>query len=351
MLKKINLFILILLSVAIISGCSDDGNGSEYVDVDEYNEKVKNISDVLNIDTSGYKYDDSGVTLVSHGFTFNDKFTFINLQKNKVNLSNGRVQSICDVPGCLHNINYSENCLEKIDMQSPKATKDGIYFISENKFFLRQSGKDKLIFENTYYTEYEEEAYPEEVKGDNTKCLLSSILLKDDTVYVFAPSYFYEYDINTGNMSEPIQIFDSENASVIMSVDVENGCIFMSNENLELFSYNIETKKLEKITDKVGIMQSKNGKLYYTKWNETAKSSDICSYDLKDKNETKISENCQTNFCLTDKSIYYQTADDNEHILKSDLDGKNTEKIKLEYTFDDGKKFEPTDPHYNLWTC
>jgi hypothetical protein len=259
MLKKINLLILISLLFAVISGCSD-GNGSKYVDVDEYNEKVKNISDVLNIDTSGYKYDDSGVTLISHGFTFNDKFAFINSQKNKVNLSNGRVQSICDVPGCLHNINYSENCLEKIDMQSPKATKDGIYFISENKFFLRQSGKDKLIFENTYYTEYEEKAYPEEVKGDNTKCLLSSILLKDDTAYVFAPSYFYEYDINSGNMSEPIQIFDSDNASVIMSTAVENGCIFMSNENLELFSYNIETKKLEKITDKVGIMQSKKRK-------------------------------------------------------------------------------------------
>ncbi len=300
MTKRKKVFCLLnMLVIVLLCACSSEKETGKYVNIPEIEKQIEDTQ--LNIDVIDFAYDDKSRNIMTKPFTIDSEYFYIFNRPNiKIDLKSGRVQFWCNVPGCVHDELTSKGCMNYVDYCSPVATADGIYYIRGNKVCFYDGEKESAVLENTNYTEFEETMHP-----DN-KEVMGSLIINDDVMYIVCPTYFFTYNLDTKEISEPIKLA----TSTIFSFCLNDEYICYSTENLELCVFNLETKEITKLDDKVGQACEKDGRFYYVKWNE--ETPVLYRTESDGSNPQKLIEDCYVNYQVTDSGIYYQSYKTND---------------------------------------
>ncbi len=329
----------IALSAALMLTCCSSHSRSDggYVDISETQEKLESkqrreVSDTVEINDRRRGIFDS-----SYSFSGSEFMIWFTDEKKRVDLATGQLSSLCDITGCAHDINTSKGCLEYQPMNSPVMTNSGYYYTigdSENckKLFYKSRGETKTVFENTYHSELDDKLAPD-TKG------AFSFMFRGGVLYIMGQNWFYTVDSkNMKQTSEPVLIGDSP----MWYADVSGEHFYMTNENYELWHYDMESKKLSKLDDKAVRLQAAADGVYYNKYLGERKWT-LYRRDLDGQNEKQLIENVGVDFFVTDKSIYC-TKEDGVYIF--DKTTGETKKIALELNYENGEKFTMRDPMY-----
>lgn len=104
------------------------------MDLDSAQHKIE--ENKLDIQTNNFLYDDKPYNIMKITSTIDgDYYYSFQTPNTKINLQSGRIQNICQIPGCAHNY-ISPNCINYQNFISPVATSRGIYYIDENRVML-----------------------------------------------------------------------------------------------------------------------------------------------------------------------------------------------------------------------
>lgn len=345
-MKKSKVISMVILSAVLVNcfnltACSNKNNKNEqtYSEIDSVKEEEEEKT-YLNIDslkeeinegkinaiTKDFQYDDRPYNIMKSGCTFDNEFFYYFSKPNiKINLTDGKVFYFCDLPGCAHTQN-SPGCRTYYRFGSALATTEGFYYVpstvmdgSINKVMLFADGKDTEILTNKYYTDYEEEFYP-----DN-KNIISTLCIHGRELYVIAPSYYFVYNMDTKEIGEMKKLPSSGSC---MSFAVSDNYVYYSNADLELYVQDKRSGENKKIADKVGQVCCASGKMYYIQWKNEGPF--LYSADENGDNPVKIVQDCYVNYYVADNCIYYQNfVNSTKNVYKCDLNGENTEKIVL----------------------
>jgi hypothetical protein len=168
------------------------------------------------------------------------------------------------------------------------------------------------------------------------------LIIRENIIYVLGGNYFFSYNLDTKTASEPVEISNSS----IYTADICGDYLLITNADNELISHNINTAKTKKLDDKVTVVKSQGDKIFYVKWENYTKSDIgmpvLYSANADGENVAKLIENCYVYFTVTENSIYFtKWSQTDRNYYKTNIDGKNTEKINMQYTFDDGTEFTP----------
>ncbi len=118
----------------LLNGCSLNRDYEVYVDLDSAQNKIE--ENKLDIQTNNFLYDDKPYNIMKITSTIDgDYYYSFQTPNTKINLQSGRIQNICQIPGCAHNY-ISPNCINYQNFISPVATSRGIYYIDENRVML-----------------------------------------------------------------------------------------------------------------------------------------------------------------------------------------------------------------------
>lgn len=316
---------------------SSDSSQGGYVDVSETQEKLekeakREVSDTVEIN-------DRRRGLLDSGYNFNGSEFMIwqTDEKKKIDLATGHISSFCDITGCAHDENTSEGCLEFQPMNSPVMTSGGCYYTLYTqsdckKLFYKSGGEDRAVFENTYYSDLDAKLEPDH-KG------AFGYMFRDGVLYIMGQNWFYTVDAKTmKQMSEPVLIGDSP----MWYADVSGEHFYMTNENYELWHYDMKTHKLTKLDDKAVRLQATSDGVYYNKYLGDHKWT-LYRRDLDGQSEKQLIENVGVDFFVTDKTIYC-TKEDGAYIF--DKASGEIKKINLELTYENGEKYTVKDPTY-----
>lgn len=291
--KKI-LCMINTLMIMLLCACNNGEKKEGYVDIAKTKQQIAN--EHLNIDVVDFTYDDKPFNIMKLTTTMDSKFFYsFNYPNMKINLENGRVQYYCNLAGCAHNELTSTGCISWQDFCSPIATIDGIYYVDDDRVCYIDGENQITIVKNTHYTDYEKEMYPD------CKSIITALVIKDDLMYVVCPTYFFTYNLSTKVETEPEEI----STTACNGFCVSDEYIYYTTDNLELYIFEVKTKKITKLDDKVGQVSVKNGDLFYVKYeNETpflyrAKSNGSQSQ--------KLIDDCYVNYYVADSGVYYQS--------------------------------------------
>ncbi len=332
------IFILITAIALMLSGCSSDtptdsAGGDAYIDVDklksEYNETLdEGTVDSLEIDDHAHVFCGLGYYL-----TVSQNQLLMSSQESKkvIDLSSGNITSFCDIPGCAHDVNTSEGCLEYELLNSMTYTKDGIYYTDykkPGKLFYKSGSKTDVVFENTYYNDKDKELEP----GHETGFVF---FIRGDTMYIRSLTYFYTVDMKTMEQTcEPVTLTDSP----ISNADTCGDYYYITNSNFELIAYNMKTATLKKYADKVLRIQACDDGLYYIK--EGKSGLDIYFCDSDGENEVKLIEGVWPNMFVTDERIFYVKPDG---LYVYDKKTKQSQQLELSLKYQNGEDYITQD--------
>jgi hypothetical protein len=312
--------------VIILSGCSES-TGETYVDESAVREKYESIDENSVVDSM--KTDDKSLVFLQGNFSSSaDSFYICQYgDKIKVSLSSGEVVSMCDTTGCVHDENTSKDCLIYQSVNNIICTENGYYYTDysqSGKLFFKSGDSSKEVFENTFFTDKEKEINPDHETD-------FSAFIHGNTMYIVGQVYMYTVDTETMKQSsEPAVISDSP----IFNADTADGQFWITNENLELIRYDMNSGKTYKIDDTVWRVFCCGEKVYYVKAENDGNSIYVCNSDGSDCK--RLIENVNLSFSVTEKSIYYST-DDGVYIFN--LSDGTSEKIDLSLTYENGEDF------------
>ncbi len=320
----------VIITTIFLSSCSF-GDTEQYVNHKDIEEEYQTAITSENADT--IEIDDKAKVFLHSGYSVssNQFAVFEQDRKKLIDLNTGIISSFCDIPGCPHDDTAIDTCKEYMPINNPIFTKDGMYYtnyFSPGKLFFKTAGEEKTVFENTFYTEKEAEFEPDAKTG-------CGFFIHGETLYVTGMTYFYTVDISTMKQTcEPVVISESP----IWNADVSDDMFYITNENLELISYDMKSGELKKLADKVWRIQACDDSLYYIKTDEGKNS--VFKSDPDGSNEKKIISDTKLSMYVTDKSIYYMTDDG---LYSCDLSGGNAKKISLELTYENGERYMASD--------
>ncbi len=298
----------------------DKNEEKNYFDLDSVKEQMD--KEEINAVVKDFQYDDKPCNIMKLTATIGDEYFYYFSPPNiKIDLNDETVSYVCDRPGCAHT-EQTPGCTAYSDFVSPVATTDGIYYTALNAdgcsmLKLYADGKDTVILVNEYYTDYEEENYPE------NKCLASSLCFYGNDIYMIAPSYYFVYNRDTKEIGEMKKMTDN----ICYSFAVSDNYVYFSNDNLEMYLQDKESGENKKLADKVGQLCFANGRLYYVQYEGDMPILYSAAEDGSDP--VKIAEDCYVNYVVTDSCIYYQNYIGGNDVYKCDLNGENVEKIEF----------------------
>lgn len=310
----------------MLCGCTGNETQRHYVDIEKQQQKIEDNR--LDIQTENFKYDDKPYNIMKLTSTIDSNyfydFSFPNI---KINLDNGRIQSVCQIPGCAHDAVTSVGCIGYQDFISPIATVDGIYYVDNDSVVLQKENSQSTIIKNKYYTDYEKENYP-----DN-KNIISALVINNDIMYVICPTYFFTYDL----INEKISEMHKTSNSLCMAFCCTDEYAYFTNENMEMYLYNLKDKSVKKLDDKVGQVCEKDDHIYYIKYDNDIPV--LFSAEADGSNSKALINDCYVNYYITDNYIYYQSYYKKENLYRCDLKGENQTVIDLQYIFSNGRKY------------
>ncbi len=315
------------LLIMSLCACNQAENEEAYVDISKVEEQIAN--EQLNIDVVDFTYDDKPYNIMRLTTTIDSEYFYsFNYPNIKINLESGHVQYYCNLAGCAHSELSSTGCMSWQDFCSPVAAADGIYYIDNDKVCCLDGENQITILKNTYSTDYEKEIYPD------CKSIITALVIKDDLLYVVCPTYFFTYNLNTEMQTEPEMI----STTACNGFCVGDEYIYYTTENLELYNFEIETKKITKLDDKIGQVCTENENLYYVKYENETPVLYVAELDGSDLQ--KLIEDCYVNYYVADSGIYYQSFLTKECYFYS---FENNNAIKITFNSDSDKEYTPSD--------
>lgn len=321
---------IIFTSLTLLTACVEKSD-SGYVDVSRAEQQYSSAAseqsaEELLLDDKAKVFLHSGYSVSSNQFA-----VFEQDRKKLIDLNTGIISSFCNIPGCPHDDTAIDTCKEYMPINNPIFTKDGMYYTNyfyPGKLFFKSAGEEKTVFENTFYTDKEAELEPDAKTG-------CGFFIRGETIYVTGMTYFYTVDISTMKQTcEPVVISESP----IWNADVSGDMFYVTNENLELISYDMKSGELKKLADKVWRIQACDDSLYYIKTDEGKNS--VFKSNPDGSNEKKLISDTELSMYVTDKSIYYLT---NDGLYSYDLSSGNAKKISLELTYENGERYMASD--------
>lgn len=323
--RKFRIAVMLTALCMLLSGCYS--SGGSYVDVSGLDGEISRSE--LDICFDGYKYDDKPMTFLGSKFALTPEYLYIIelRSKKKIDLKTGRVSSVCEQPGCIHDINKSDSCGEFERFNPVFACENGLYITkpdSPGKLFLREPTGEREVFENTFYTELDAAYAPDEKTS-------FSGFVHNGTLYLIGYCYMYTVDIDSMKpTSEPVVITDCGINSAAVSGDM----LWLINERLELIRYDMKNEKIEKVDDKVIRLRCDEEGAYYLKFDDDGSSLYLCGNG--EAAGKSLFAAASGDFCVTEDSIYYFSADG---LYMSGKNGENAQKIELKHTYSDGSEY------------
>ena len=322
---------LLLTAALALAACSEE-NESGYLDVSKIEEKLSSAMEQTITDT--VDIDDSALVFLHSAYSFtSDRFIICEYDtKLNIDLASGVVSTLCDVPGCVHDPNSSKDCFVYRSINSPHLTRDGMYFTeydSEiNSGVCYKSGsKTESVFKNDFRSDLDRELEP---GGDVAGC---RFFFRDGVMYAMGLNWFYTVDMQTMTKTcEPVLLGNSP----IFNADVYGDKFYYSNENLELYSYDMKTGEHKKLADKVWRFQPSVDGLYYLE--ATDGTRELLKRLPYDSGEAKqIAADTYIEMYVTDKSVYYLT---DSGLMQYDKASETAKRIELSPTYENGEKYE-----------
>lgn len=312
---RLSIIFTVLLVGITSSGCTQSSTSDVYVDLDTAESTID--PEYLNIQVSNFTYDSKSYCNMRYHSTIDaDYYYNFNVGNYKIDLKSGRCFHVCEIPGCAHSENTA-GCLDYQFMFSPVATEKGIYFVKDNQVMLLHEGRQDVVVQNHYYSEYEKDAYP------NQKSLLSAITICDNIMYIIGPTYYFTYNLLTQERTESQQI----SSSLIISFVATTKDIYFATDSLELFHFSIPTQSISKIDDKVSQVCVSDNKVYYIRYKDEIPY--LCTLELNGNGMTELIQDCWVNYCVAGEYVYYQSFDENRSIHICKLDGSQSQDIEL----------------------
>ena len=322
--------LFMIIAAAMLCSCGSSDNGS-YIDTKEASGKFESA---ISSEAVEAPFDDDKARVflgTNYSYSSSQFAIFEQDRKKLIDLSTGIISSFCDIPGCPHDDTAIDTCKEYMPINNPIFTKDGMYYtnyFSPGKLYFKSAGEEKVVFENTFYTDKEAELEPDAKTG-------CGFFIRGEIIYVTGMTYFYTVDISTMKQTcEPVIISQSP----IWNADVNGDIFYVTNENLELISYDMKSGELKKLADKVWRIQACDDSLYYIKTDEGNNS--VFKSDPDGSNEKKLVFDTELSMYVTGKRIYYLRADG---LYSCDLSGENAKKISLELTYENGEQYVTSD--------
>lgn len=322
---------LVLTAALMLCSCSEH-NESVYLDVSEIEEKLSSASELTVTDT--VDIDDSALVFLHSAYSFSsDRFIICEYDtKLNIDLASGIVSTLCDVPGCVHDPNNSKDCFVYRNISSPHLTREGMYFTEYNSevncgICFKSGSKTETVFKNDFRSDLDRELEPD---GDTAGC---RYFIRDGVMYAMGLNWFYTVDMQTMTKTcEPVLLGESP----IFNADVYGDKFYYSNENLELYSYDMKTAENKKLADKVWRLQPSVDGLYYLEATEGNRENVM--YLPYDEGEAKqIAQDAYIEMYVTDKSVYYLT---DSGLMQYDKASKTVKKIELSITYENGEKYD-----------
>lgn len=321
MKNKLRAAYCLILLVIIVCVCIFyfDKTEMKYADTANLKQNYEEKQENLDVQISDFDYDDKSYRLSTLGYTYDSDYLYLSRSAPWyiINLKSGRVETMCKIPGCKH-LN-EPSCTDSLERYSCVATGEGIYFIREGKLWLRTDDKEKELFEGDFYTEFEELYFPDSPSD------ISSLLIRDNDIYLLGPTFFYIYDRESGEVSEPVKM---NSDSACLGFVVTDEWIYYINAGNELFGGPIETMEFEKLEDMVTGIEVYDNKLYYVKWNSELGSGQLYVSE-KDSVGELLLEQCYVNFVIADTGIYYQKNINDDRVYLCDHNGNPLDEIQL----------------------
>ena len=156
--------------------------------------------------------------------------------------------------------------------------------------------------------------------------------IRDGMLYAMGLNWFYTVDMQTMTKTcEPVLLGESP----IFNADVYGDKFYYSNENLELYAYDMKTAENNKLADKVWRLQPSADGLYYLEATDTNREN--LMYLPYDGGEAKqIARETYIEMYVTDKSVYYLT---DSGLMQYDKASKTAKKIELSLTYENGEQY------------
>lgn len=335
MKKALCIITAICCSSAILSSCSDKNKetiydvGSNYEILDsELAEELELQSAPLNTVISDYKQDSYKKEMLNAGAscTFDNRFMYLfnhlgtqgsidvamKMQYYKIDLQSGDIISMCSDPGCTHNPGSYPNCINNKFFEFPTAVGDCVWYIEGNKIFELKDGKSSEVYENTYFTDFEIDNYKD--IAPNAECGLYNLIIDDDLIYAFGPSYTFKIQRNTMEASDLVNISDD---ALVLSSFIYNDKAYVCNELQELFVADYETGEVTKLGDKINTASVYNDVLYYTRYN--GGKPILYTADLDGSGEKKLLDDCYMDFFIKDGKVFYHNNGTGNSVRSYDL--------------------------------
>lgn len=321
--------VIALLATLLMTSCTASGKDG-YVNEEEVKDKFENSvikpnDDIIETDEKAKVF-----LMTNYSVSSDQLMIFEPGNKKTIELSTGMISSFCNIPGCSHDDNAMDTCIEYKPLNNPVLTKEGMYYTNyfePDKLHYSSAGEDKTVFENTFYTDKEKELEPDAKTG-------FGIFIRGETMYVTGMTYFYTVDISTMKQTcEPVIISESP----IWNADVYGDMFYVTNENLELISYNMKSGEKRKLSDKVWRIQACEDGLFYIKTDGDVNSIYRSSAD--GSGETKLVSDTQLSMYVTEEHIYYLSEDG---LNVCDRTGGNTKNIRTELTYENGEEYVPS---------
>ena len=326
---KKTLIIFTVLMMLCCSACAESGQG--YVNESRVQEQFERAqSDAA---AEELKLDDKPKVFLQSSCSLSQNSIVVceNDRKKVIDLRTGNISSLCDIPGCAHDINTSEGCLEYRPLNSPLCTEDGMYYTDYNdpgRLHFKSAGEDRVVFENTFYSDLEAELEPEHKTG-------FGFFIHGDTMFLSGLDYFYTVDMKTMKPTrEPVVISDSP----IWNMDAYGDDLYITNENLELIRYDMKTETKTKLADKVWRVQPCKSGLYYIKTD--GEGLGIFLSEPDGSGEKKLITGVDMGMYVSDSGIFYTSGGE---AYMAGLGGETPKKIPLELTYENGEKYRSSE--------
>lgn len=258
-MKHVYLLFLILI---LLTGC----NKSYYLSDEEigiiYDKYSRLGAD--SVDKLKKPYDDNQSSYLFGVSTSNGQDIYFDdgTMSVKVDTDAMIYSALCMTAGCSHMSTLCESKLQKISM---RCHGDGIYFLDGSSICYRDlEGRIKKIYTNTFKTEYTE-------KHDATSpsMLYGMLFIDEQTLLVRGLHYFFQYNISTGETTEPIVLPDGD----ISSCCYMDGVVYADYNNMTFIKASLSTGESQVVSEQAIHPRVIGDRIWYAKWNNDG----ICS--------------------------------------------------------------------------
>ena len=310
------------LSASMLSACQskekqtyfEENSAGEIVD-SALLEKIEQESQPLNSVIGDHiNYGQQGGAMA-----MSDKYAYIywfmgDMGYIKVDLQTGEAIPLCDVAGCTHDPNLFPNCINNSPWENVRPVGDALWHTEDNKLLETKDGETKVLYENNYCSEDEENHYKELGESSN-KYNISYYIVDDDYIYLFGAGHITLLDINT---FEEVKTIDYSAEYGARSQIVYNGKMYFISTYEELYVLDLENGEVTKLGDQVYGIKIQDGVLYYVTFVDGGRV--LYSANLDFKNPKQIAKGFYIEECaIKDGKIFYIPNSDETIIMCHDI--------------------------------